>query len=122
MQLPYILFTLSDMRRRRPWSRGCRNWGTAESEAQSADRDDPGAGTDLLSYAADVHIQSAARGGPHMAPHFGHDLFSGDDRVPPRREEIQEIELLAGQLDEFIAQPDLTIAGIHGQRAVHDRP
>src|SRR6478609_8939034 len=52
---------------------------------------------ELLAQPTDGDVERLRRAVPVLVPHVGHQPAAGDDLVPVRGEDVQHLELLAGQ-------------------------
>lgn len=93
---------------------------TAESEADTSNGDDPGAGAELLAKTVDMCIDGASASRPLNVPHLRHDLFTGDDSFGLAGKEIKEVEFLAGHVDELIIEAHFAVADIDAQWSVRN--
>src|SRR5882672_4079651 len=69
----------------------------SEPEANSPDRDNPGAGPEFASHAADVSVNGPA--GPGVPPDLLNKPLSGNHGIRIGGEDIQQVEFLARHLD-----------------------
>src|SRR5689334_25291624 len=95
------------------WAGRSERRGRAGLEPQplAADGRDEGRGAGVVSELApdpaQVHVDRL-RGGPEVRlPHVAHELRAGDDLPRPADEGVEEVELLAGQVDLALGAPDL---------------
>lgn len=68
-----------------------------------------------------VHVDRPVAAPVGLTPHLGEDLAFGDDLADPLGEQMQEVKLLAGQLDRYSVQGHLATGRRHDQAPDDDR-
>src|SRR6266700_6339606 len=83
-----------------------------EPIADAANREDEAWRSQLRAQAADVRVNGPAVRAPLVVPDSGHQLFPGYHGFRRRRERVEEVELLRGDVDHLAVYPNFTCPNI----------